>query len=198
MELFGKRAMSYSEFVNENLFKDNWKNYKDNTDLSSDNPEKDSMDISQIILKMFKITDPSKLIFVSSDMNPDDYLYMKGDVISGLDPIETKATNISGNLAQINLYEYEGHPVCVANIRCSDGEFLSHIFIKDEDYDFFDPVKEEDESQSQSDEESSQEEEGGNEEGSQEDTGSEEGGQEDTGSDEGGQGDSGGDTDIQI
>ena len=152
MELFGKRAMSYSEFVNENLFKDNWKNYKDNTDLSSDNPEKDSMDISQIILKMFKITDPSKLIFVSSDMNPDDYLYMKGDVISGLDPIETKATNISGNLAQINLYEYEGRPVCVANIRCSDGEFLSHIFIKDEDYDFFDPVKEEDESQSQSEE----------------------------------------------
>ncbi len=193
MELFGKRAMSYSEFVNENLFKDNWKNYKDNTDLSSDNPEKDSMDISQIILKMFKITDPSKLIFVSSDMNPDDYLYMKGDVISGLDPIETKATNISGNLAQINLYEYEGHPVCVANIRCSDGEFLSHIFIKDEDYDFFDPVKEEGESQSQSDEEGSQEEGG---EGGQEE--SQQGNQEETGSDEGGQEDTGGDADIQI
>lgn len=194
MELFGKRAMSYSEFVNENLFKDNWKNYKDNTDLSSDNPEKDSMDISQIILKMFKITDPSKLIFVSSDMNPDDYLYMKGDVISGLDPIETKATNISGNLAQINLYEYEGHPVCVANIRCSDGEFLSHIFIKDEDYDFFDPVKEEDESQSQS-EEGSQEE-GGEEGGGQEE--SQQGGQEETGSNEGSQEDTGGDADIQI
>lgn len=193
MELFGKRAMRYSEFVNENLFKDNWKNYKDSTDLSSDNPEKDSMDISQIILKMFKITDPSKLIFVSSDMNPDDYLYMKGDVISGLDPIETKATNISGNLAQINLYEYEGHPVCVANIRCSDGEFLSHVFIKDEDYDFFDPVKEEDGSQSQS-EEGSQEE--GGEEGGQEE--SQQGGQEETGSGEGGQEDAGGDADIQI
>ena len=194
MELFGKRAMSYSEFVNENLFKDNWKNYKDNTDLSSDNPEKDSMDISQIILKMFKITDPSKLIFVSSDMNPDDYLYMKGDVISGLDPIETKATNISGNLAQINLYEYEGHPVCVANIRCSDWEFLSHIFIKDEDYDFFDPVKEEDESQSQSEEGSKEE--GGEEGGGQEE--SQQGGQEETGSNEGSQEDTGGDADIQI
>lgn len=193
MELFGKRAMSYSEFVNENLFKDNWKNYKDNTDLSSDNPEKDSIDISQIILKMFKITDPSKLIFVSSDMNPDDYLYMKGDVISGLDPVETKATNISGNLAQINLYEYEGHPVCVANIRCGDGEFLSHIFIKDEDYDFFDPVKEEDESQSQS-EEGSQEE--GGEEGGQEEP--QQGGQEEKSSNEGSQEDTGGDADIQI
>lgn len=165
MELFGKRILSYDQFVNENLFKDNWKNYKDSTDLATDNPEKDSVDISHIILKMFKITDPQKLIYVSSDMNPDDYLYMKGDVISGLEPVETKAINISGNLAQINMYEYEGHPVCVANIKCTDGEFLSHVFIKEDDYDFFDPVSEtdsesQDESQSEdsSQEESSQEE----------------------------------------
>lgn len=160
MQPFGKRAMRYSDFINENLFKDNWKNYKDSTDLSSQDPEKDSIDVSHIVLRMFGITDPQKLIYVSSDMNPDDYLYMKEEVISGIEPKETKAINISGDIAQINLYEYDGHPVCVVNVRCSDGEFLSHLFIKDEDFDFFDPVKEDDGSQ----EEESQ----GQEEGSQE------------------------------
>ena len=161
MELFGKKLLSYKDFVNENLFKDNWKKYKDDTDLNSDNPDKDSVDISQIILKMFNITDPNELIFVSSDVNPDDYLYMRGDVISGLEPKEIKATNISGNLAQINLYEYDGHPICVANVKCSDGEFLSHVFIKETDYNFFDPVSEKEtdkDSEEEKDTEESQEE----------------------------------------
>ena len=191
---FTKTQYRYSDFIKENLFQDNWRNYKEDTDLISDNPDKNSTDVSQEVMKFFNVTDPSTLLFTSNDIAfGEDYLFF-ADIISGLEPKSTKAVNMSGDIAYINSYEHDGHPIVMVNIKSADGARYSHVFIKNEDYDYFDPVKEEENEEDKSKEEN-KDESSENSEGGQTKEGTE-GGQ--AQEDAGGQDDSGLGSDIKV
>lgn len=160
--MFSKKIPYFRNFIFENLYINNWRNYKDDTDLSLDSSSKESVDVSEIVMKCFEVNDPSDLLFTSNDIAfGEDYMFFM-DIIDGLSPENVRTLNMPGYITYISIFKYYEKTIVVADIVSNDNSVFSHIFIKSEDFEFFDPDKhdavEGQEEQFEEEDESSQEE----------------------------------------
>lgn len=135
--MFKLRVPAFSNFLLENLMISNWRNYKDDTDLSA----KDSGMISEAVLKAFEIDDPSQLIFTSNDTGlGEDYMFFT-DILRSIKPIHIRTLNMPGYIVYISAYDYEGKRIVSVDVMNNENYSFNHIFIKNSDFEFFSPNK---------------------------------------------------------
>jgi hypothetical protein len=139
--MFNKNIKPFKKFILESLFINNWRNYKDDTDLGSDKTSKESNDISQIILKSFESSNPSDLIFTSNDIAfGEDYLFFM-DIVRSLSPVNVRTLNMPGYVVYVSIFQYNEKNIATVDIISNDSSTYSHIFINKNDFDYFDPEK---------------------------------------------------------
>lgn len=138
--MFTKTIPLFKDYIKESLVQSNWRDYKKDTDL---NINKEANDISQELIKMFGVQSASDLVFTSSDIAfGNDFMFFFDIVMSGhATQEEQKSLNMPGYIVYLVKYTDNDTdcPIVLVNVVCNDGQKYSHVFVKKDDFNKFDP-----------------------------------------------------------
>lgn len=135
---FNKNVPTFYTYLTENLFADNWRNYKNDTDLNDSTSSKSSNSVSELLLKSFEIDNIEDLIFTSNDISfGEDYLFF-ADIVRGLNPINIVTLTIPGNIVYVTIYDDANNIRIVSvDVISNDDSKFSYFFIKQSDFNSF-------------------------------------------------------------
>lgn len=135
---FNKNVPTFYTYLTENLFADNWRNYKNDTDLNDSTSSKSSNSVSELLLKSFEIDNIEDLIFTSNDISfGEDYLFF-ADIVRGLNPINIRTLTIPGNIVYVTIYDDANNIRIVSvDVISNDDSKFSYFFIKQSDFNSF-------------------------------------------------------------
>ena len=124
------------QFINEGLNKEQWLNYKNDTYLKGENPGTDELRIANLIMKLMKINDASKILFTTNNDSFDyDYASFMEEVVTKSKKIQSSGITFDDYTVYYDLYEYKSKIFCVVFVK--DSANLSYIFISEDDYEFY-------------------------------------------------------------
>lgn len=127
-----------SRFLTEALNKVEWLNYKDQTTVGADSSN-DVQLTSELLLNLLNVDDTAALLFTGVDVSiGDDYAYFLNILVPQAQLIKhDKVPNLSF-IQYYKLYQYKEKFFVILEIR-DDYEY-SYVFIRVEDYEFFDKI----------------------------------------------------------
>ena len=129
------------EYLTESLNQMEWLNYKADSALNSPNPSEDVLRVAAFVQGALNVDDASALLFTGADVSiGEDYAYFIDEVIpkSTEEKDKSKSYEGDGYTAFCTVYKNGDKFFAKADIR-SQGEF-SYIFIRQEDYEYFDTI----------------------------------------------------------
>lgn len=127
------------EFLTEALNKSEWLNYKNDTGLNTPDPSDDLSKTAALVQKLLNVDDPAQLLFTGDDVSiSQDYKYFLEQVIPKSDKKEEGNMPDSGYTAYYALYQ-NGEKFFV-KFDVKDSSEYSYIFIREEDYEYFDKL----------------------------------------------------------
>jgi len=135
---FNKNVPTFYTYLTENLFADNWRNYKNDTDLNDSTSSKSSNSVSELLLKSFEIDNIEDLIFTSNDISfGEDYLFF-ADIVRGLNPVNIRTLTIPGNIVYVTVYDDANSiRIISVDVISNDDSKFSYFFIKQSDFNSF-------------------------------------------------------------
>jgi hypothetical protein len=123
------------EFLTEALNKTEWQNYKTDTALVSPQPDSDIMDVATLVMRLLNVDDPAQLLLTGDDMSiSQDYRYFVEKVIPESEK-EEEGTQDGPATTYYTLYSNGDKFFVKLDVR--DMHEYSYIFIRSEDYDYF-------------------------------------------------------------
>jgi hypothetical protein len=127
---------NFHEFINEGLNKEQWLNYKEDTYLTLDNPGDDEVRVAKKVMELLQENNPTNILFTTdTDSLNYDYDMFKKEVLSKSVKKLENAIKFEDYVAYYEHYEYEEKPIVVIYVK--DMQDSSYIFIKNEDFEFF-------------------------------------------------------------
>jgi hypothetical protein len=135
---FNKNVPTFYTYLTENLFADNWRNYKNDTDLNDSTSSKSSNSVSELLLKSFEIDNIEDLIFTSNGISfGEDYLFF-ADIVRGLNPVNIRTLTIPGNIVYVTVYDDVNNiRIISVDVISNDDSKFSYFFIKQSDFNSF-------------------------------------------------------------
>ena len=125
-----------AEYLTEALNKVEWLNYKNDTALNTPNPESDVSTVAAFIMKLLNVDDPAAVMFTGDDISiSQDYKYFADGVVPKSEQMEEGTIPDAEYTAYYALYKVNDKFFVKMDIK--DSYEYSYIFIKEEDYDFF-------------------------------------------------------------
>ena len=127
---------NHIEYLTEALNKTEWMNYKNDTALNAPNPSADITETAALIQKLLNVDDPVKILFTGDEVSiGGDYKYFIDSVIPKSQVKENETYPSTSYSAFYTLYQLNDKFFIKTDIK--DTYEYSYIFIKEEDYDFF-------------------------------------------------------------
>ncbi len=128
------------EFLTEALNKAEWLNYKNDTALNSPDPDPDIEKTATLVQRLLNVDDPAILLFTGDDISiGDDYKYFVNQVIPKSEKKDEGTFEDAGYAAYYTLYQ-NGEKFFV-KLDVKDVYEYSYIFIRQEDYEYFDKLE---------------------------------------------------------
>lgn len=127
------------EYLTEALNKTEWLNYKTDTALNAPDPGSDISDVAALVQRMLNVDDPAGLLFTGDEISiSQDYRYFVESVIPKSEVKDEGTLPDSGYVAYYSLYQNVDKFFLKLDIK--DSYEYSYIFIRAEDYDYFDKL----------------------------------------------------------
>lgn len=128
------------EYLTEALNKAEWLNYKSDSALNVPDPDDDISNMAALVQRLLNVDDPAKLLFTGDEVSiGEDYRYFVENVIPKSEQIDSGTYPDSNSFtAYYSLYKENDRFFVKIDIK---GTYeYSYIFIKEEDYDYFDAL----------------------------------------------------------
>lgn len=127
------------EYLTEALNQTEWLNYKTETGLNLPDPDTDLSMVAALIQRLLNVNDPEQLIFCGDDVSiGEDYTYFIQQVIPKSEKKDEGSYNKGNYIAYYTLYENDERFFVKFDVK--DMHEFSYIFIRQEDYDYFDKL----------------------------------------------------------
>lgn len=140
MQGYVRYVKNIREFLTEALNKVEWENYKTDTALVSPQPDNDIMDVATLVMRLLNVDDPAQLLVTGDDVSiGQDYKYFVEKVIPESEK-EEEGTQDGPAITYYTLYS-NGDKFFV-KLDVKDTYEYSYIFIKSEDFDYFNKKEE--------------------------------------------------------
>ena len=129
-------SLTYEQFTNEALNKDEWLNYKDDTYLTLEKPKPDTSQVAQIIKRLLETEDVSEILFTGSDIGfGEDFKYFYLHIIPKAQTLKSDVIQFDDYTVYFMHYIYQDMPFVTIDIK--DTYEYSYVFIKEEHYEKF-------------------------------------------------------------
>ena len=128
----------YVRSIYEALTKAEWLNYKEQTTVGPDSSD-DVMRTSELLYSLLSVDDPAALLFTGDDVSlGDDYKYFMQVLVPQAKEIKHDRIPGISFTEYYRLFQYKDKFFVILDIR--DEYEYSYLFIRTEDYEFFDKI----------------------------------------------------------
>lgn len=138
--MYVRYVKNLRQFLTEALNKSEWQNYKTDTALVAPQPDKDIADVAELMMRLLNVDDPSQLLMTGDDVSiGEDYRYFVEKVIP---ESEKKDEGTLESRATTYYTLYSNGDKFFVKLDVKDMYEYSYIFIRAEDYEYFDKKEE--------------------------------------------------------